>query len=64
MFTEVLEGCHVVFGVRFRPGGFRPFLGAPVSSISGRFLPIGEVFGPAGVALERPVLEAGSTMRW
>jgi AraC-like DNA-binding protein len=61
MFTEVLEGCHVVFGVRFRPGGFRPFLGAPVSSISGRFLPIGEVFGPAGVALERPVLEAGST---
>jgi AraC-like DNA-binding protein len=61
MFTEVLEDRHVVFGVRFRPGGFRPFLGAPVSSISGRFVPIGEIFGPAGTALERPVVDAATT---
>lgn len=61
MFTEVLEDRHVVFGVRFRPGGFRPFLGSSVSAISGRFLPIGDVFGPAGVALESPVVEAAST---
>lgn len=61
MFTEVLEDRHVVFGVRFRPGGFRPFLGSPVSAISGRFLPIGEVFGPAGLALEGPVVAATST---
>ena len=61
MFTEVLEDRHVVFGVRFRPGGFRPFLGSSVSTISGRFLPIGDVFGPPGVALERPVVEAPST---
>jgi AraC-like DNA-binding protein len=60
-FTEVLDGRHVVFGVRFRPGGFRPFLGASVSSISGRFLPIGDVFGPAGTALERPVVEAADS---
>lgn len=61
MFTEVLDDRHVVFGVRFRPGGFRPFLGAPVSSISGRFVPVGEVFGPAGTALERPVVDAATT---
>ena len=61
MFTEVLEDRHVVFGVRFRPGGFRPFLGAPVGSISGRFIPIGDIFGPPGTALERPVVEAPTT---
>ena len=33
------------FGVRFRPGGFRPFLGAPVSTITGRYVPVGTVFG-------------------
>ena len=61
MFTEVLEDRHVVFGVRFRPGGFRPFLGAPVASISGRFIPIGDIFGTPGTALERPVVEAATT---
>ncbi|WP_250030916.1 AraC family transcriptional regulator [Paractinoplanes maris] len=43
-FQETLEGAGRVFGVRFRPAGFRPFLGAPVSSITDRFVPVETVF--------------------
>jgi AraC-like DNA-binding protein len=57
-FTEVLEDAGRVFGVRFHPGGFHPFLGAPVSSITDRFLTIEEVFGPAGRELAEAVLAA------
>jgi AraC-like DNA-binding protein len=49
-FTETIEGQGRVVGVRFRPGGFRPFLGAPVSSITDRFTPVEEIFGPAARA--------------
>nr|WP_221373990.1 helix-turn-helix domain-containing protein [Actinoplanes polyasparticus] len=44
-FHETLDGAGRVFGVRFRPCGFRPFLGAPVSSITDRFLPVEPLFG-------------------
>ncbi|GAB2605483.1 AraC family transcriptional regulator [Paractinoplanes abujensis] len=44
-FHEVLEGAGRVFGVRFRPGGFRPFLSAPVATITGRYVPVATVFG-------------------
>jgi hypothetical protein len=49
-----------VFGVRFPPGGFRPFLGGPVSAITRRFLPIGVVFGLGGTELETTVPAVGS----
>jgi AraC-like DNA-binding protein len=57
-FTEVLRDAGRVFGVRFHPGGFRPFLGAPVSSITDRFLAITDVFGPPGGDLAEAVLAA------
>jgi AraC-like DNA-binding protein len=57
-FSEVLTGAGRVFGVRFRPGGFHPFLGAPVSSITDRFLPVDAVFGAAGRQLADAVLAA------
>lgn len=44
-FHELLEGTGRVFGVRFRPGGFRPFLGAPVATITGRYVPVESVLG-------------------
>jgi AraC-like DNA-binding protein len=44
--VRVLEGRGRVFGVTFRPGCFRPFLGASVSTITGRALPASAVFGP------------------
>jgi AraC-like DNA-binding protein len=44
-FSEVLAGAGRVFGVRFRPAGFRPFAGGPVSAFTDRFVPVSEVFG-------------------
>ncbi|WP_433721384.1 helix-turn-helix domain-containing protein [Actinoplanes sp. CA-051413] len=44
--VRVLEGRGRVFGVTFRPGCFRPFLGASVATITGRTLPAAAVFGP------------------
>lgn len=43
---KVLEGCDGVFGVAFRPGCFRPFLRASVSTITNRSIDAGEMFGP------------------
>jgi len=44
--TKVLDGAGGVFGVAFRPGAFRPFLGAPVSTITDRVVDAASVFGP------------------
>ncbi|MEU9831291.1 helix-turn-helix domain-containing protein [Streptosporangium sp. NPDC048047] len=57
-FSEVLQDAGRVFGVRFQPGGFRPFLGAPISTITDRFLALDEVFGAAGRHLEDAVIAA------
>ncbi|HWO65572.1 MAG TPA: helix-turn-helix domain-containing protein [Umezawaea sp.] len=43
---KVLADVGRVFGVAFRPGCFRPFLGRSVSTITGKVLPAAEVFGP------------------
>jgi AraC-like DNA-binding protein len=43
---RVLEGDRKVLGVAFRPGGFRPFLGRPVATITDRVVPAAEIFGP------------------
>jgi AraC-like DNA-binding protein len=43
-FTTVLEGEGRVLGTKFRPGGFRPFLGRPVSELTGRTLTLAEAF--------------------
>jgi AraC-like DNA-binding protein len=45
VFTETISGRGRAVAVRFRPGGFRPFLDAPVSTITDRFTPIEEIFG-------------------
>jgi AraC-like DNA-binding protein len=42
-FVRRLEGRGQVLGVKFRPAGFRPFLGRPVSTIAGRRLPAADV---------------------
>ncbi|MFI6508002.1 helix-turn-helix domain-containing protein [Streptosporangium sp. NPDC050855] len=55
---EVLTGSGVVVGSRFHPAGFRPFLGAPLSTISGRFTPVSEIFGPGADAIVPAVLAA------
>ncbi len=50
-FSRTLEGQGQVFGVKFRPGAFRPFLRGPVSQLTGKTLPLEDLFGTAGAAL-------------
>lgn len=44
-FTRVLEGEARAFAAKFRPGGFRPLLGAPLSTLTDRVVPFAEVVG-------------------
>ena len=56
LFSHSLEGRSGVFGVKFRPAGFRPFLGSSVAALTDRSCPIGEVFGTAGEALAEELI--------
>ncbi len=44
-FARTLEGQSQVFGIKFKPGGFYPFLKAPVSSLMDRTVPVKNIFG-------------------
>lgn len=55
-FTARLEGRGRVLGVKFRPGGFRPWIRGPVSELTGRTLPLGEVLDAGAAALEERAL--------
>jgi AraC-like DNA-binding protein len=55
-FTRVLQGQGRVFGVKFQPAGFRPFLGSPVAALTDRQAAVAEVFGQPGDALVERLL--------
>ncbi|GIH97696.1 AraC family transcriptional regulator [Planobispora siamensis] len=55
-FSYTMRDEGRVLGTRFRPGGFRPFLGAAVSRLTGRFVEIGEMYGTAGATVVERVL--------
>ena len=57
-FVAELEGEGFVVGVKFQPAGFFPFFKRDVFELSERELPIAEVFGLAGAALEADVMAA------
>ncbi|WP_436763841.1 AraC family transcriptional regulator [Streptosporangium sp. V21-05] len=59
-YLEVLTGTGVVIGTRFRPAGFRPFLGAPLSTITDLLTPVSQIFGPEADAVAAAVLAASS----
>jgi len=44
-FFRTLEGTGHTIGVAFHPGGFRPFLGRGVGTISGAVTPAGDLLG-------------------
>jgi AraC-like DNA-binding protein len=44
-FSRTLEGMSHVFGIKFNPGAFRPFLKAPASSLTNRTVPVTRIFG-------------------
>ena len=48
---RTIDGTGRVVGVKFRPGGFQPYFGGSVHTLTNRVLPLGAEFGPAGDAL-------------
>lgn len=56
LFRRQLTGRGRVLGTRFRPGAFRPFVAMPVSSFTGRRVPITEVFGAGARTLSERAL--------
>lgn len=50
-YTKQLSGQGFAFGIKFRPGGFRPFLGRAVAQIADQRVPLADVFGAAGEEL-------------
>ncbi|MFI6587112.1 DUF6597 domain-containing transcriptional factor [Embleya sp. NPDC050493] len=56
VFERELSGAGHVFGIRFRAGGFRPFLAGPVAELTDRVLPAADLFGPGVPAVGERVL--------
>jgi AraC-like DNA-binding protein len=50
-FTYTYRGVGGVFGIKFRPGGFQPFLGRPLAEITDTVLPAEKLWGPPAAAL-------------
>ncbi|TQS45580.1 AraC family transcriptional regulator [Cryptosporangium phraense] len=65
---RTLAGEGRALGVAFRPGGFRPYLGGPVSAIADRSVPMDAVFDravvlPSALADEQLVDEVEQVLR-
>ncbi|MFC9969591.1 DUF6597 domain-containing transcriptional factor [Spirillospora sp. NPDC127200] len=58
LFVRRIEGTGQVLGVKFRPGGFRPFAAGPVADLADRRLPATEFFGPEITEWNAAVLAA------
>jgi AraC-like DNA-binding protein len=51
-FVRQLSGKDRIFGIKFRPGAFYPFLRQPVCSLANRYIPAAQVFADAESATE------------
>ena len=52
----LLKNIGEIFGVKFRPGGFYPFVKFPLARITNRSIPLAQVFGRDAKQMERSVL--------
>jgi AraC-like DNA-binding protein len=50
-FSRTMQGHGRVFGLKFQPGGLRPFYPHSVSALTDRVVPAAQVFGPAILTL-------------
>lgn len=57
-FSRQLEGEGSVFATKFTPGGFHPFLGASLTTLTDRVVSLSEVFGTDAAPLQHDVLSA------
>jgi AraC-like DNA-binding protein len=55
-FSRMLQGKSRVLGVKFRPGGLRPFVAQPVAAFTDKVFALHAVFGEAARDLDRRVL--------
>jgi len=60
IFTRSISGAGRVLGIRFRPGGFRPFFSGRISFLNDRVVPATDIFGPAAERARAAVLAAPS----
>lgn len=58
-FVRTLEGKGRALGIKFHPGGFRPFWHGPVSDLADEVLPLEVAFGLDGRAYEAEILALG-----
>jgi AraC-like DNA-binding protein len=61
-FVRELKGAECVFGVKFRPGAFYPFLGKPVGSIANVSFPAQQLFSDI-TAVEEELLSSPDAHR-
>jgi len=59
-FSRLIENRGSIFAVKFTPAGFRPFSREPVRTLADRAIPIRDVFGAGGDALDRAVVSGRS----
>lgn len=55
-FSRLLENKGQVFGVKFKPGAFYPFVKSPVSKFTGDSISFWDAFGVDSTALEEAIL--------
>jgi methylphosphotriester-DNA--protein-cysteine methyltransferase len=60
LFTRSLSGLGLAFGVRFRPGGFRPFWQAPISQLTDRVVPAARMFGSRAENTRQAIMRSGA----
>lgn len=59
-FERTVEGAGRVLGVRFKPGGFRPFITQPLSRLADRTMPVDDVLRVSMLDAEQHVLSQGN----
>ncbi len=58
-FSQLLRDKGRVFGIKFRPGGFYPFITSPVSAFTDSSISLHAAFGAEGSALPGAILALG-----
>lgn len=58
-FERTLAECGRVVGLRFRPGGLRPFLKIPLATLTDKTMPAASVFGEMDEAFSRSLTKPG-----
>jgi AraC-like DNA-binding protein len=56
LFLRKIEGLGVTLGVRFWPGGFRPFWAEPIAQLTDRVVAAGRLLGTAGEQVRQEII--------